>query len=251
MSAVTGKKQRAGFLDEWRGVALICMLFYHAAYDLYAMFGVPLPLFTSPFYVYLQKFIGYSFILISGISCSYSRSNLRRGVICFGCGLIMTIVTAIAMPSQLILFGVLHFLGAAMLIFALLHKLLEKISTAWGLRLSLLLFLLFQNVSRGWIGFGPARLMLPAFLYRTNVLFPLGFFGPNFSSSDYYPLLPWLFLFLFGAFWGRLWKAGKMPLFVYETHIKPLAYLGRHTIFVYLVHQPVIYGVLMVVFMLI
>jgi len=251
MSAVTGKKQRAGFLDEWRGVALICMLFYHTAYDLYAMFGVPLPLFTSPFYVYLQKFIGYSFILISGISCSYSRSNLRRGVICFGCGLLMTIATAVAMPSQLILFGVLHFLGAAMLLYALLHKLLEKIPTVWGMAGSAVLFILLQNVSRGWIGLGPVRLMLPEILYASNLLFPLGFFGPNFSSADYYPILPWIFLFLFGAFWGRIWKAGKMPSFVYQTHLKPLALLGRRTILVYLIHQPVIYAVLMVVFMVI
>ena len=51
MSAVTEKKQRAGFLDEWRGVALLCMLWYHTAYDLWAMFGVPLPLFTFIFSV--------------------------------------------------------------------------------------------------------------------------------------------------------------------------------------------------------
>ena len=250
MSSITTKRPRAGLLDEWRGVALICMIFYHTAYDLYAMFGVPLPLFTSPFYVYLQKFIGCSFILISGISCSYSRSNLRRGLICFGCGMLMTLGTALVMPDQLILFGVLHFLGAAMMIFALLKKLLDKVSTAWGLRLSLLLFLLFQNVSYGWIGLGPARLMLPRALYSSNLLFPLGFFGPSFSSADYYPLLPWLFLFLFGAFWGRLWKEGKMPAFVYQVHLKPLALLGRRTILVYLVHQPLIYGVLMLIFML-
>ena len=251
MSAVTVKKQRAGLLDEWRGIALLCMLWYHTAYDLYAMFGVPLPLFTSPFYVNLQRFIGYSFILISGISCSYSRNNLRRGCICFCCGMIMTIVTAVVMPSQLILFGVLHFLGAAMVIFALLQKLLERIPVAWGMAGAVVLFILLQNVSRGWIGIGPVRLMLPESLYASNLLFPLGFFGPSFSSADYYPILPWIFLFLFGAFWGRLWKSGKMPACVYKTHLKPLALLGRRTILVYLVHQPVIYGVLMVVFMLI
>lgn len=87
MSVALKTKTRAGFLDEWRGVALLCMLFYHTAYDLYAIFGVALPLFTSPFYVNLQRFIGYSFILISGIACCYSHSNLRRGrsVLAVGC----------------------------------------------------------------------------------------------------------------------------------------------------------------------
>lgn len=249
MSSAAAQRTRVGFLDEWRAVAMICMLVYHTAYDLYALFGVPLPLFTSPFYVNLQRFIGYSFILISGISCCYSRNNLRRGVICFGCGLLMTAATAVVMPEQLILFGVLHFLGAAMLLFALLKHVLDRIPTMWGMLGSAMLFLLFQPVARGWIGIGPLRLALPGILYSTNLLFPLGFHNANFSSADYYPMLPWFFLFLFGTFWGRYWKSGRMPAFVYRTHIKPLAALGRHTILIYLVHQPVIYLVLMLIFM--
>lgn len=251
MSVVTAKRPRAGFLDEWRGVALICMLIYHTAYDLYALFGVPLPLFTSPFYVNLQRFIGFSFILISGISCSYSRNNLRRGAICFGCGMIMTIATALVMPEQLILFGVLHFLGAAMLLYALLQKAMDKIPAVWGMIGAAILYVLFQKVSYGMIGIGSLQIELPDVLYSTNVLFPLGFYAPDFSSADYYPLLPWFFLFMIGAFWGRYWKTDKMPAFVYRTHFKPLAFLGRHTILVYIVHQPVIYGLLLLFFMVI
>ena len=249
MSVALKTKTRAGFLDEWRGIALVCMLFYHTAYDLYAIFGVALPLFTSPFYVNLQRFIGYSFILISGIACCYSHSNLRRGAICFGCGMLMTLGTAVAMPDQLILFGVLHFLGVSMMLFALLRKALEHIPTVWGIAGSLLLFLVTMPLSQGWIGLGPFRLMLPQRLY-INPLFPLGFYGAGFSSADYYPLFPWFFLFLAGSFWGRYWKAGKMPEFVYRTDFRALAFVGRHTILIYLVHQPVIYGALLLWFAL-
>lgn len=244
------KPPRAGFLDEWRGVALICMLLYHTFYDLYAIFGVPLPLFSSPFYILLQRFIGYSFIVISGISCAYSRSNLRRGIIVFALALGMTIVTLLAMPEQRILFGVLHFLGLSMILAAVLHPLLERIPTWAGIAGSLLLFAATSRISWGRLGIGTFSVGLPSFLYRTNLLFPLGFHNASFFSSDYYPLLPWFFLFLAGVFWGRIWRAGKCPGFVYQTHIPPLAAVGRRTILIYVVHQPVIYLVLTVWFRL-
>ena len=239
---------RAGFLDEWRGIALLCMLVYHACYDLYAMFGVPIPLFSSLFYFLLQRFIGYSFILISGIACSYSRSNLKRGAVVFGIAMVMTFATAFIMPEQLIVFGVLHFLGVSMMLAALLKSILGKIPFWAGLSDSLFLFICTSSVSSGKIGIGSLALELPSFLFQSNVLFPLGFHNASFFSSDYYPLLPWFFLFLAGVFWGRVWKSGKMPAFVYQTHIPPLAALGRHTIMVYIVHQPVIYLLLFVWF---
>lgn len=67
----------------------------------------------------------------------------------------MTLGTAVAMPDQLILFGVLHFLGVSMMLFALLRKALEHIPTVWGIAGSLLLFLVTMPLSQGWIGLGP------------------------------------------------------------------------------------------------
>lgn len=242
------KALRAGFLDEWRGTALLCMLVYHTAYDMYAIFGVPLPLFSSPFYILLQRFIGYSFILISGISCSYSHNNLRRGGITFAFAMIMTAVTALIMPDQLILFGVLHFLGIAMILAALLMPLLARIPLFWGILGSTALFICSSSIASGKLGVGGLSIELPSVLYQSNWLFPLGFHNAAFFSSDYYPLLPWLFLFLIGVFWGRSWKGGRMPKFVYQTHIPPLAAVGRYTILIYLIHQPVIYLGLMLLF---
>jgi len=241
---------RAGFLDEWRGTALLCMLVYHTCYDLYAMFGVPIPLFSSPFYILLQRFIGYSFILISGISCSYSRNNLKRGAVSFAFALVMTAVTALVMPEQIILFGVLHFLGVSMMLAALFMPLLKKIPLWAGIIGSVFLFICTSQVYAGRIGISPLAFELPPVLFQSNVLFPLGFHNASFFSSDYYPLLPWFFLFLTGVFWGRVWKNHEMPGFVYQTHFPPLAAVGRHTIVVYIVHQPVIYLVLLVWFRL-
>ena len=245
------KRRRAGLLDEWRGLALVCMLVYHTCYDLYAMFGVPLPLYSSPAYVLLQRFIGYSFILISGIACSYSRSNLKRGVVTFGLAMVMTGVTALVMPDQLILFGVLHFLGVSMMLAALLMPVLEKIPLWPGVIGSLFLFVCTFPVYSGRIGIGALTLELPGVLFQGNLLFPLGFHNAEFFSSDYYPLLPWFFLFLTGVFWGRSWRGGRMPEFVYRTHIPALAAMGRHTNLVYLVHQPVIYGLMTLLFQVI
>lgn len=235
---------RAGLLDEWRGIALLCMLVYHTCYDLYAMFGVPIPLFSSLFYILLQRFIGYSFILISGIACSYSRNNLKRGAVAFSFAMVMTAVTAFVMPDQLILFGVLHFLGVSMMLAALLMPLLKKIPLLPGITCSVFLFICTSQVYSGRIGIGRLSFGLPSVLFKTNFLFPLGFHNAGFFSSDYYPLLPWFFLFLTGVFWGRVWKEGRMPGFVYQTHVPFLAAIGRHTILVYILHQPVIYLVL-------
>lgn len=146
------------------------------------------------------------------------------------------------------MFGVLHFLGVSMMLAALLKSSLEKIPFWLGIAGSLFLFICTSSVYSGKIGIGCLALHLPSFLFQSNILFFLGFHNASFFSSDYYPLLPWFFLFLVGVFWGRVWKNGQMPAFAYQTHIPPLAALGRYTILVYIVHQPVIYLLLFVWF---
>ena len=113
------QQSRIPLIDEIRGGAILLMVIYHAGYDLVAIFGVPCPLFFSPGVNFLRDVMAGSFILISGCTCRLSRSNLRRGTMTFGCGLLMTAVTALVIPDQLIVFGVLHCLGACMLLFAL------------------------------------------------------------------------------------------------------------------------------------
>ncbi|MDR2771092.1 MAG: DUF1624 domain-containing protein, partial [Clostridiales Family XIII bacterium] len=101
----------------------------------------------------------------------------------------------------------------------------------------LLLALFTRNVVNGVLGLGPFIVELPSFLYRTSWLFPFGFRSAGFYSADYFPLFPYLFVFLAGSAAGTLVK--HLPAAARRAHIRPLAYLGRHSLLIYLLHQPI------------
>jgi uncharacterized membrane protein len=220
------EKRRAGLLDELRGLDIIVMTLYHAGYDLVFIFGVEVPFYRSIAMPYIQPCIAWLFIVLSGISCRYSRSNLKRGLRVLIFGLCLTVVTVLFMPSEAIYFGILHFMGTAMLLFAALRPLIDKIPAPAGLICSLLLFALTLDV--------PEKMS-----HMSMWLLPLGFGG---MGADYFPLVPNFFLYLAGAFAGTYVAAGKLPAWVYATRFKLLAALGRRTIIVYLLHQPILIG---------
>lgn len=239
---------RVWLLDEIRGAAIILMVLYHLGYDLVAIFGLDMPFFYSPALNFLRNIIAGTFIFVSGIACRYSRSNLKRGALTFLFGLLMTAATLLVIPDQVIWFGVLHLLGASMMLYAVLHKPLGKLSPLLGAALFLVLFAVFFSVPQHLINLPFVRLPIPDSLYQTGWLFALGFPSPSFFSSDYYPLLPWFFLFLGGSYIGVPLKAGAAPAYFYRSHARWLAAIGRNTIYIYLIHQPVIYGLLLLLF---
>lgn len=243
---------RVHLLDEVRGLSILLMVVYHTFYDLVIIFGVRISAFFSPLVQGLVVLFAGIFIFISGSVSHYSHSNIKRGILCFGCGMLLTLGTALIMPDELILFGILHLLGVCMLLFPLAVRLIRKIPPLPGLAGCLLLFLLLRELPFGIIGIeGLLTLQLPSVLYSTPFLFWLGFPNTGFFSADYFPLIPWGFLFLAGGFFGVLLKSNRLPGWVYRSHIPPLAFIGRHTFLIYLLHQPVVYGVLWLVFQLI
>lgn len=110
-----------------------------------------------------------------------------------------------------------------------------------------MLFALLNQLPQGWLGFEGTHLAaLPAAWYKPN-LFWLGL--PDltvFSSSDYFPLLPWVFLYWVGYFFARCFRArctaqpGLPP-----KALRPLCAVGSRTLLIYMLHQPVIYGALL------
>ncbi|MEG1874799.1 MAG: heparan-alpha-glucosaminide N-acetyltransferase domain-containing protein [Angelakisella sp.] len=243
------KKVRISFLDELRGFLIIFVMGYHLLYDL-VLFGVQLDWFFSPTMNNLRNLFVAALIIISGVSSHLSHSNLKRGAKTLLLALCLTLVTAIFMPTQLILFGILHFFGCAMLLYAVLQRPLSKIPPVWGFVASVLLFCITYDVYYGVLGIAGLGLTvpLPQFLYNQPLLYPLGFSCQGLASADYYPLLPWFFLFVAGGFCGDSIKAGRFPAFFYRSHCKPLAAVGRHTMVLYLLHQPIVYGVLYLIF---
>ena len=230
---------RVPLLDELRGLSILLMVLYHGAFDLIAFCGVSIPLYDAPFLQrFLQPLFAGLFILISGAVCRYSRSNLRRGLALLACALAVTLITLAVSPDFPDLWGILHLLGAGMVLFALLRPLLDRAPPLPGAAVCGALFLLFYRLPYGALGFGPFTLPLPEALYRVRWLFPLGLPASTFASADYFPLLPWLALFFAGAYLGVPLRAGRMPAFFYRPRCRPLAAIGRCTLWIYLLHQP-------------
>ncbi|WP_195276626.1 heparan-alpha-glucosaminide N-acetyltransferase domain-containing protein [Anaerotruncus rubiinfantis] len=242
--------RRVGALDELRGLLILLMVYYHGAYDAAVIFGADFPFFFSRPMQWLQTFISCGFIIISGMSARFSRNNLRRGVQVLGLGLLLTAATLFVMPDQRVMFGILHFLGSAMILFALFEKQLDKIPTVLGAPLFVAIFILTLYIPRGMLGYPPFWTPLPDMLYQTGFLFPLGFPSDGFFSSDYFPLIPNLFLFFGATYLGVYAKNGQIPEFCYRTRFSWLAWVGRHTIWVYMLHQPIVYAFLWIYFRL-
>lgn len=231
-------------VDALRGLALLNMLVYHTMYDWVYVFGHDSGWYDiwSPGCHLWQQYICWSFILLSGYSFGLARRPLKNGLLVAGCAAVLTAVTVLFMPSEAIWFGVLHLNAAAVLLTCLLRPLLDRLPAGAGLAGSALLFALTNQLPYGWLGFESLHLAaVPGWLYKAN-LFWLGLPDlSRFASADYFPVLPWVFLFWCGYFLRRLWQPRSGPA---PAALRPLCTLGAHTLLIYMLHQPVIYGAL-------
>ncbi len=239
---------RYNLIDSVRGLAIINMVLYHLMYDLVRIFKVDIGGFSG-YGVYIwEQFICITFILISGISWHFSRHNLRRGLIVFACGCGISLFTYLFMPEESIWFGILNLLGFAMLITILLDKHFKKINPIAGFILSTIIFFVTKGVSRKFIGILDFPFLnLPEFLYLNSLFAFMGFPGQGFTSSDYFPLIPWLFLYFAGYFLWRIIKDTKAENLML-IKIPLLNVIGKYSFIIYIVHQPVIYGILYLIF---
>lgn len=239
-------RPRYVLLDELRGLAVAAMVVYHAFFLLGEVFGSAAGRELLRRAEPVQPFIAGTFIFICGICCRLSRSNRRRGLRLLGLALLLTLCTwALTFMGihQVILFGVLHFLAVAILLFHVLEKPLSKAPPLPQALLFAALFLLTANLLAGGppgIGFGPWLLPFPS----TNLLplFFLGFPSHTLGSADYIPLIPWLFLFLAGTAVGIYAQRGRFPACFEKPRCGPLRWVGRHALLIYLLHQPVLFG---------
>lgn len=237
-------RQRVHFLDEIRGFCIIAMVLYHAFFSMTYVFDISFGNTLLSFFYPVQPFFAGIFVALSGISSMLSRNNYVRGIKLFVIAMLVTLVTVIFTPGIEIKFGILHFLAVAMVIFQLCKKLLTKIPVKTGFIIFFLLFVITYNIPLGYIGFKPfLTINLPSALYSTNFLFPLGFPNASFFSSDYFSIIPWIFLFISGSFLGVPISKGDIPELFYKNHVPFLTFLGKHSLVIYIAHQPVIFGI--------
>ena len=239
------KPGRIEAIDALRGLCVVLMCLHHLLYDLCAFLGAPWWLFTNPVLDVLHYLFAGCFIFISGVSSRFSRSNVKRGVKVIAVALALTGATWLGdWLSERILgdalgiritFGVLHLLGFCMLFYGLTRKLWDRLP-AW---FAPLLYLLLTVVT--------ARYVNGVYNTQLRWLFPLGFLYDGFYSADYFPILPWLFVFLAGTWAGGYIRAGRLPEKFYSAQFPFFPKVGRHALLIYIVHQPVLAGLTLAV----
>ena len=238
--------KRLDTLDTLRGITIISMVLFHAFWDLVFIFGASF-LYWKGAYIWQQS-ICWSFIMIAGFASALKRPKLKRIARIFAAGLLVSTVSFLMNdPSTLIIFGVLTFISAAIFTVYLIYPLISErsgIFYTFMLAISAFLFILTKDINYGLLSL-PGRWYyeLPDSLYHGYFMTFWGFMDPGFYSADYFPYFPWIFLFLAGFALSKLAK----PLFdkqIFHIDIPLFSFIGRHSLLIYLIHQPIIYIVL-------
>lgn len=241
-------RTRLGLIDAIRGFAVLNMIVYHLCYDLFVVYSLDTGFWLRPPVIIWERFICFTFFIISGASLNFSRHGYRRGLIVSLGGFLITAVTLILIPSEMIWFGVLNCLGFCIIITFALRRALAKIPPLAGAGASMLMFALLYGLPEGYLGFfGAPMVRLPEALYGCRYLAFLGLPSKTFFSADYFPVFPWLFLFIFGFFMWRYISSKGWDGF-FRVRVPVLGFIGRYSFIIYLLHQPLLLGICFLIF---
>lgn len=228
------KRERIWELDALRGFCILCVIFVHFMFDLVYFLGKQVDF--PPLYTFIQQYGGAIFVILSGCCATLGSRSFRRGVLVFGCGMLITLVTwgmyrlGMAASDVVVKFGVLHLLGVCMMLYPLLKKLPSAAVAVFAA----------VCIAAGYV--------LQGMVFEIRWLFPLGFVYPGFTSSDYFPLLPQLGWFLLGIVIGRSLyrkKKTRLPGTAQDFFlIRFFRWCGRQSLWIYMLHQPVVYGLI-------
>lgn len=212
---------RHGEIELLRAIAIVLMVVFHFVYDLKEFGGLDLN-YQDPLWFWIGKTSALLFIFISGLSSGFSRAPVKRGfkVLLFGMGI--TVATYVVMREQYVRFGILHFLGVTMILFPLLSRLSSRV--LWGL--------IFLSVPLGFWFKGQ--------VLGTSLFLPFGLMYKEFASMDYYPLFPYVGMTLLGILAYRHFYSLSIPRFSFQLKSKPILWLSRNSLGIYLAHQPLI-----------
>lgn len=238
-SVEIGRNNRVGMLDTLRGFAIIFVMVYHLLYDLIFFCGKEIPFFFSDSMDIIHNLFLVILFSVSGICAGFSKNVLRRGATIFLMGEILTLATAAFSPDNIIVFGVLSCFGSAMLIYGVISPFLKRLPqfavfVVFG-ALSVIFFNFHQDGSLYFI-VDSVKLDLPRNL---PYLYPIGITTSNFYSSDYFPLIPYGFIFLAGTALSPLFRDGEFPNFVYDMKLPLVNFCGRYSLWLYVIHQPI------------
>lgn len=231
-------------VDFFRGCAIITMVIYHLLYDLYAFGSLQIELFRG-FWKAFQVATASTFLFVAGVSLalSYHRLKakgtfptfskyLKRGLTILGWGMVITVVTYIALGDWYVRFGILHCIGTSTILgYVFLVVPGETVPFLGGI---------FSLLWGNW---------LLSQTFSFSFLLPLGFVPHTFQTVDYFPLFPWFGVVLLGIAFGKRFYREYQRQFVLPDWSKTLpvqglSFLGKHSLTIYLVHQPILIAVL-------
>ena len=248
-AAEIGRKNRAKVLDLLRGVAIIYVMLYHLLYDLIFFGGINIPFFFTEGWEIIHQFFLVILFGVSGACAGFSKNVLKRGATLFLMGEALTIATALFMPDNIIVFGVLSCFGAIMLIYGVISPVLKKIPDMIVFVIFAVLAMVFFNFPKDeslFLLFREVQLDMPD---NINYLYPIGITSASFRTADYFPLIPYGFIFLAGTAFSDSIKSGRLPKFFYRAKLPVVNFLGKHSLWVYIIHQPVFMAVTYLFFM--
>lgn len=222
--------QRVAWIDHGRGLALLAMIAFHFSYDLTLLGIAAWPVGSHWAWRGFAMAIAGTFIALSGVSLQLAaggglnrRAYLRRLAMLAGAAALVTLGTWTAMPYP-VTFGILHAITLySVLALPFLRAPLWAVLAAAGLVLA-----------------APRVLTSP--LFSHPLLYPLGLDPAPPSSFDYEPVFPWFAAMLIGLAAARVLPVPRGPVAT-----DPLARMGRHSLVIYLLHQPILLGVLIAV----
>jgi len=228
-------------VDALRGVAIILMALFHLSWDLSFLGLAQIRMSANP-WPWFSRIIATMFLSLVGISLtiSYARSTrghtfgkyVRRGLKVFGFGLVITLATYLFIPREFVVFGILHMIGFSIVAaYLFLPRGRRYLSLALGIAfLGVGIYLNRQVTTSPWlIWIGIPQLGRP--------------------MADWYPVLPWFGLVLLGITAGHsLYPRGRrrfaLPDWTSAPVVRQLSFLGRHSLLIYLVHQPILLAIL-------
>jgi len=228
-------------VDVLRGVALCLMLFYHFMYDLRYFVHIPYKVGEGRWAVFADL-IATMFVGLAGLSLTLSRARwlqrhtgsywphlIRRGIRILGYGMLVTVATWFVDPAETVHFGILHLIGVSIML----------AGPFLPLRWLNVVFATLAILLGRWL----SHQVVPAHLYWG---LPFGFVPEGYTSFDYRPLFPWFGVMLLGIALGNaLYPHGQrrwpLPALGGKYWVHALAWLGRHTLVIYLGHQPVFF----------
>ena len=230
------KKKRIEIIDALRGFSVVLMVIHHLLYNLVNFMDAPPWFFSNPVFDILHYIFAGLFIFLSGVSSRFSRGNVERGSIVIVLAVLITYVTnRMDMP---IWFGILHLLGFSMLFFGLTQKIWDLIPRRAAPVVFVILIVASALAIRN-------TGLTSEYIVLRDLFWVLGWSQPGYYSYDYFPLLPWIFVFLLGTWAGIYIRDRKLPGWFYEVKPPVFPAIGRKALLIYILHQPVLYALVM------